>query len=157
MRHESAARRILRAEQSAAEFAARQGEGVSKWAYEAGVLRSQVREVCTLLEQFNGALEKPAKGCYFETMCLGDADVLVECEYTPGEPAVWNLDSPMCGPGEAAQVAIVRCLINGRWVDPQDFVDQRILDRWTQQAFDADEDRERARIESARENEREAA
>ena len=157
MRHQTADQRVANAERSATAFASRNGPLSSKWAYETGVLRAELGEVCFLLERFNGALEKPAKGCYFENLWVGSCEFLVECEYTPGSPAVLNPDSPMCGPEEVSQVALIRALVNGHWIDPEDIFDQTILDRLTQQAFCAAEDRERARIEDACEHEREAA
>jgi hypothetical protein len=101
--------------------------GAMKCAGMEGHLRACVRLLCKELDGFHGT--NPGKGTYAR-MPLGDAVVLVDYDYEPGEDPVMDLNSPMCGPGCSANASILAVLINGTWCDPEDFADASTLDAW---------------------------
>lgn len=53
----------------------------------------------------------------FETT-IGDLDVTVVYEYTPAEKPVYDVDSPVCGPGHDAEVDIIEV-----WLGNHDLFD----------------------------------
>ena len=136
-------RRVIRIEDEAKEYAEKVGDKAARWPYQSGAFRAELRKECDTVAQFTGANAKPQSGCFFQKLWAGDAEFIVECEYTPGEPANMDADSPTCGPGEAAQIALIQVLINGQWIDPEDIFDQVVIDRWTQQVFDSQLEKER--------------
>lgn len=71
-------------------------------------------------------LMKPQEGCAFATLPLGAVDVLVEYEHEAGEAASWD------DPGEPEALTIIGVFINGAWTDPDDWLDDRILAKWTE-------------------------
>lgn len=87
--------------------------------------------------EFKGEGMKPQPGSTFHKSHFGDAEVLVEYDYEPEEAPVYNLDSPMCGPGCAAQAIIICVLINGVWVDGAEFPEP-VRDRWEQEIIDGE-------------------
>ena len=84
------------------------------------------RELATL----KGHGHKPQRGCAFSTRFLGDAEVLVEYEYEPGDPGRLSGPPEDCYPPEPAQVTVLQVFINGVWCDPEDFIADAILERW---------------------------
>ena len=68
----------------------------ARLAQQVGYLQASIR---SLFAKFAGEGAKPQTGCAFFTATAGDASVLLEYEYQAGEAPVYNLDSPMCGPG----------------------------------------------------------
>lgn len=80
------------------------------------------------------------------TLYAGGAAVLVEYEYEAGEDPIYDLNSPMCGPGCAACVTLVSALVNGEWVDPDEVFNASVLALW----IDKIAEEEVEAIESAR-------
>jgi hypothetical protein len=101
------------------------------------------------LARWQGKGLKPQRGCAFARLSLGDAEVLVEYEYTPGEPPVYNLDSPMCGPGCGPEVAILNVLINGEMCDAEDVIPEHVLDRWRDELIETEDQVARDQKEEA--------
>jgi hypothetical protein len=98
-----------------------------------GHLQGCVQILCEELDAFHGT--NKGKGTYAR-MPLGDAEVLVDYDYEAGEDAVMDLNSPMCGPGCAANASINAVLINGVWCDPEDFMDPDTIERWREAICD---------------------
>jgi hypothetical protein len=123
-------------------------DGRHSYAAEAGALSAHVEILCEELDAYIGANHKPSKGVRTATLGLGDAEVLVEYDYEPGEEPVYNLNSPMCGPGCAANAVVVSVLINGAWIDPM-FIESATLDRWSEELCEREYDSAREDMESA--------
>jgi hypothetical protein len=117
--------------------------GAMKCAGMEGHLRACVRLLCKELDGFHGT--NPGKGTYAR-MPLGDAVVLVDYDYEPGEDPVMDLNSPMCGPGCAANASINAVLINGTWCDPEDFMDPDTIERWREAICDRMENEAREAV-----------
>jgi len=82
----------------------------------------------------------PQRGCLIAEMPLGDATVMVEYEYTPPQRGVHTLRNGDPGyPDEPAEVVILNVLVNGQMVDADLFADA-VLDRWTQDILDSDQE-----------------
>lgn len=101
-------------------------------AYMVGLLRGELRSLCSQVSGYTGAGQKPQRGCEFATVCLEDAETLVEFEFTRAEEPVMDADSPLCGPGHPASLTIIQALINGVWVDPRGVLDEGLIERWEQ-------------------------
>lgn len=101
-------------------------------AQENGALKAELRKVYA--ECFGEGM-KPQPGCAWHKAWLGDAEVLVEYEYEPEEAPVYNLNSPMCGPGTAAIVSLLGVLVNGKWIEAGEVI-QETRDRWEQDILD---------------------
>jgi hypothetical protein len=98
--------------------------------YELGLLSTALENAQHDLAQYTGKGAKPQNGCHFHTATLGDAEVVLEYEFEPGESAVWNLNSPMCGPGYGPSVAVIQMLVNGAWIDPEGVIEQSVIEGW---------------------------
>jgi hypothetical protein len=122
-------------------------DGRHSYAAEAGALSAHVEILCEELDTYIGANHKAAKGVGVARLPLGDAEVLVEYDYEPGEDPVMDLNSPMCGPGCAANASILGVLINGTWCDPEDFMDPDTIERWREAICDSEEVAARASVE----------
>jgi hypothetical protein len=106
--------------------------------YELGLLSTALENAQHDLAQYTGSSAKPQNGCHFYSTTFGDADITVEYEYEPGEDAVWNLDSPMCGPGVSPYVVVIQVLINGAWIDPDGIVDRSVIERWEEEILESE-------------------
>lgn len=106
--------------------------------HQIGALHGHLRGLMGELATFKGTSAKPQMGCGLTTVQLGDADVLVEFEYEPGERAVYDVDSPACGPGCDPSLTIIQMLVNGVWIDPEDAVSEQQIERWQQQILDGE-------------------
>jgi hypothetical protein len=94
-------------------------------------------EANALLAEYTGKNLKPQDGCSFITVDLGGYGLLLEYEYEPAEAPIYNLDSPMCGPGCSESASLLCALVNGRWVDA-DVFSESLRERWTQQIIDSE-------------------
>lgn len=112
--------------------------GAHSYAGEAGYLQSTVQTLCDELDVFHGIGVKDTT-----KMTLGEAEVLVQYDYEPEESAVYDLNSPMCGPGCAANAVITAVLINGLWIDPGGVVPEEILDKWVERILEGEVDKAR--------------
>jgi len=134
------------------------GDKATAYCHQIGALHSAYRGVAEELAGYTGTNSKPQPGCAFFTAVAGDATVLLEYEYEPGESAVHDLNSPMCGPGCDATVSIIQALVNCAWCDPTDVFSEYLLEIWAEQiaeseadvARDQREDHERDRYDDAR-------
>lgn len=79
----------------------------------------------------------PHRGSFHYTASLGDATVLLEYDYHPGEEPVYDVESPVCGPGHGPEVEIFGVYINGQWTDPRDCILPATLDRWETEIIEA--------------------
>jgi len=102
----------------------------------ASYLEAQIKQLVAKYEGIRDPL------CDYLQTWLGDSPVLIEFEYEAGENAVYDLNSPMCGPGVSESVGIGMALINGVWTSTEDFP-QKWLDRWEQEAIDVKNDQMR--------------
>lgn len=80
-----------------------------------------------------GENARPQEGSEIARVICGDAYVLVEYDYTPAEEAVYDLNSPVCGPGHPEEIALLNVFINGAWCDIEDvraaLEDARLVER----------------------------
>ncbi len=109
---------------------------LAKAQHRAEYLAIQIRQ---LVDKYEGV--RDVKCDYLETT-LGDSPVLIEFEYEAGENAVYDLNSPMCGPGVDASVGIGMALINGVWTSTEGFP-QEWIDRWEQEVIEVKNDQMR--------------
>ena len=134
----SAADRLIeRIDRDAADYAARvKGDAFIASAYARGLLTGELRTRIAELDHLKGVNAKPQAGCGIVPVEMGKARVLVEFEMEPGERPVYDVESPVCGPGCGPTVAIVRALVNGEWVDPEDYFADTLIAKWEQQVLD---------------------
>lgn len=69
----------------------------------------------------------------FEATLGENITVTVVYEYTPAEAAVYDVNSPVCGPGHDAEVEICEVLLNGE--DVRDLLAQHVIDSLEEKAF----------------------
>lgn len=74
------------------------------------------------LAVLKGEKLEAARGASIARIIVGDAWVPVEFDYQPEEAAVFDLNSPMCGPGCAEVIEPTVAYINGKWVDIDDLL-----------------------------------
>jgi hypothetical protein len=118
-------------------------------AQQVGYLQGVVRSLCG---QYLGEGAKPQAGCSFFTATAGDSSVIVEYEYQPGEEAIFDLDSPMCGPGSPETVSIIQALVNGAWCDPADVFSEALIERWAEQIAESEAEAASEQREGAERN-----
>lgn len=99
-------------------------------AYELGLMRALLHEKCAELAVFTGE-DKVRRNV--STVYAADAPVLVVYDYQRAEEPVYDVESPVCGPGHDAAVTLTEALINGAWIDPREVFDEGIVERWEQQ------------------------
>jgi hypothetical protein len=116
-------------------------------AHRLGFLEAELKK---LVDKYEGVRDPLCK--YLETE-LGDSPILIEYEYEAGEDAVWDLNSPMCGPGTPETVYIGMALVNGHWTSTEGWP-TAWLDKWTQQIVDQEQDQRQEDYET-RKSERE--
>lgn len=81
-------------------------------AEEVGRLKAEVTILRNQLSVFTGQHEAPTAGHLLATVKLDDAPVMVEHSYFDGVAKV------------------VGALINGRWINPRDFIAEAVVDGW---------------------------
>lgn len=65
---------------------------------------------------------------YSTVVSIGDADFLVMYDYHPEEKPVYDVESPLCGPGHPADVDLISVTCNDSEMELIDLLDKRILD-----------------------------
>jgi len=118
--------------QTAAAYAKRNGlDATSAAHYEIGLLTAALRLANDRLAQYTGTGAKPQAGCHFCIVTWGDADIVLEYEFFPGQIETWN------DPAISGSVAIIQALINGAWIDPDGLIAQDVVHGWEQEIYDA--------------------
>lgn len=74
------------------------------------------------------------RGPSFTTVLGENLSVQVFYDYTPPEAAVYDPDSPVCGPGHDAEIEICEVLLNGE--DVRDLLVQSVIDELEQKAWE---------------------
>lgn len=69
----------------------------------------------------------------FEATLGENITVTVVYEYTPAERAVYDVESPLCGPGHDAEVDVIEVLLDG--VDLRDVLADSVIESLEEQAF----------------------
>ena len=69
----------------------------------------------------------------FEATLGENISVTVVYEYTPAEAAVYDVNSPVCGPGHDAEVEVIEVLLNGE--DVRDLLSDGVIESLEQQAW----------------------
>lgn len=69
----------------------------------------------------------------FEAVIGENIAITVTYEHTPAEAAVYDVESPVCGPGCDAEVEICEVLLGGE--DIRDLLAQHVIDGLEEQAF----------------------
>lgn len=90
------------------------------------------QELNQLKAEYLGKGQRPQSGCRFATVCAAEAEVLVEFEFIPAAEPIYDVESPGVGPGHDAELTIIQALINGKWIDPREVFDDRIVEQWEQ-------------------------
>lgn len=83
-----------------------------------------IESLCSDLNEWSGAGQKPQTGCGFATLPWGESEALVEFEWEGASGDGWN------EPRVEASVNILGVLLNRVWVDAEDNVPAHILDQW---------------------------
>lgn len=60
-------------------------------------------------------------------------EVEVFYEHTPAEPAVYDVESPVCGPGHDAEVEVIEVMLQGE--DVRDLLAPSVIESLEQQAW----------------------
>ena len=79
-----------------------------------------IEQLCRDLNEYSGHGAKPARGCEFVWLPLGDAEVLVEAE-------IGDEDSPP---------APINVLLNRVWCSVEDVVPVKVIETWEQCLID---------------------
>ena len=74
------------------------------------------------------------RGPSFTTVLGENLSVQVFYDYTPPEAAVYDLDSPLCGPGSPADVEICEVMLMGE--DIRDLLADSVIERLEEQALE---------------------
>ena len=74
------------------------------------------------------------RGPSFTTVLGENLSVQVFYDYTPPEAPVYDLDSPLCGPGSPADVEICEVLLMGE--DIRDLLADSVIERLEEQALE---------------------
>jgi hypothetical protein len=88
-----------------------------------------IRALCGELDALAGRNATPQSGCFHVPCFLDDAEVLVEFEYQPEEGDGWN------EPHYDESVTVLCALVNGVWVDADQFADA-VHEAWIQRGAD---------------------
>lgn len=131
-------KRLERIKSDSDAYAARVGgdERVAT-AHECGMLRGELSAALAELDRLTGVNDTPQPGCAITSVEMGDARVLVEYEYTAGERAVH--EGPLAGPGYQPSVVIIRAaLVNGEWVNAEDYFAPSLIESWEQAVIDGE-------------------
>lgn len=102
-----------RAEQIAARVG---GDTLAAKNIEIGQLRSELRDARHTLARLEGRAFAPQAGCEFCTVNVGEAEVMVEYELIDG-----------------SEVSILQVLLNGVWVDPEDYFSRVTISCWEEE------------------------
>jgi hypothetical protein len=113
-------------------------------AQQVGLLQAKIR---SLYAEYEGEGIKPAAGCDYATMFAGDTEVKVEYSFEPGEDAIYDLNSPMCGPGCGPACYIGAALVNGEWVNPDDVFAPSLIERWQEKIIEDRQQSDREALE----------
>ena len=94
----------------------------------------RIEALCTQLASELATMQandaEPHRGSFHYQASLGDATVLLEYDYRPGEEPIYDVESPVCGPGHGPEVEIFGMYVNGQWTDPRDCIAPATIDRW---------------------------
>ena len=74
------------------------------------------------------------RGPSFNAVLGENLSVQVFYDYTPPEAPVYDLDSPLCGPGSPADVEICEVLLMGE--DIRDLLAESVIERLEEQALE---------------------
>ena len=97
----------------------------------------------------------PQRGCRITMLSLGEAEVPVEYEYERGQAARLYGEADLCFPAIEPNVSIVGVFIAGKWLDADDVLANCVIDRWTQELLEGEEERQRDDREYRMEEKRE--
>jgi len=108
---------------------------VSAWlaAIPADILLAEAQALAREVALLRGIGHTPQRGCSFITKPLGDAECVVEFEFSPGRPGRYFGRPEDCYPDEPAEVTILQVLVNGIWCDPSDFLADSVIARWQEE------------------------
>ena len=108
--------------------------GFTSWHMVAAAHATSIRYLCAKLNELQGIGAKPQLGCHFKEVCMGDLTVTIEFEFEAGEAQTWD------HPGCEASVTILQVFLNGCWVDPADFISDKLMQRWEAEILEAQAD-----------------
>lgn len=106
--------------------------------YRAAYTAACASQIANRLDHINGIGHKAQDGCALVTLSLGDAEVLVEYEYTEGEDSQTSGPPELCHEGSPEEITLIGVLCNGQWIDADRFSDAQIA-RWMQDITDREQ------------------
>lgn len=90
---------------------------------------AEVKTLCAELCRLKGIGLQPQRGSHLATLTLDGHDVLVEYDYTPGEPAKLSGPPEDCYEGSDEELTFLNVYVNGAWIDAGKFSEQQ-LEEW---------------------------
>jgi hypothetical protein len=106
------------------------GDSTTALSHECGLLTAELRGALARIDVFTGIGAKPQMGCFLTTVTAGEAEVMVECEYEAGSPGRTYGEPDDCYPEEPESLSIIQALVNGQWIDPEDYFADSVIEAW---------------------------
>ena len=117
-------------------------EGYTSYPALCVLLENKLRQACAEIAMFKGENATPQRGASFLHSYFGAAPVVVEYEFEGGGGDGWN------EPRYEPQVTILGVFLNGCWCDAEDVASQVVIQRWSDEIWQARADEQEAHAES---------
>jgi hypothetical protein len=109
-------------------------DGYHIWHMIAAAHAASIHLLAAKLNELQGVGAKPQAGCHFAEVAMGDLTVTVEYEYEREDrQTYWE-------PGHPASLEILQVFLNGKWIDPRDFVSEKTLTQWEESIWESFEE-----------------
>jgi hypothetical protein len=105
-------------------------------------LQLQVERLQEQLDAITGDQQKS-----MITLSAGGVDFPVMYEFEEGEAAIYDVNSPVCGPGSPPTVTSMEVWVNGGWMNVDDFLRADLIARWEDWIVEHEQGNEVARRE----------
>jgi hypothetical protein len=100
-----------------------------RWAADDAARLRLAGEFAAELSRLQGFGLDPQPGSHHAWLTIEDGSVLVEFDYSAGSPGRTYGPPEDCYEAEAEEVTLLNVLVNGAWIDAQQFRDE-LLQRW---------------------------
>jgi hypothetical protein len=91
--------------------------------------RALAIEFAAELSRWQGFGVDPQRGCDLLPVPFGDAEVLIEYEYSAGRPGRYSGPPEDCYEDEPEDITVLQVLINGQFVDADLFAES-VIEQW---------------------------